>query len=38
MEKRIGVVTHYYNNLGVAVIRLTSTIKLGAEPISAAYD
>lgn len=31
MEKRIGLVTHFYSHLGVAVIRLTGTISLGDE-------
>lgn len=31
MEQRRGLVTHYYNHLGVAVIKLTGTLKLGDE-------
>lgn len=29
MEIKIGVVTHYYNHLGVAVIKLDEPLKLG---------
>lgn len=29
MEIRIGEVTHYYNNIGVAVLKLTSELKVG---------
>jgi hypothetical protein len=29
MEVEIGKVTHYYNHLNVAVLRLTDSIKLG---------
>jgi putative protease len=29
MEKRIGFVTHYYNNLGVAVLDLDDGLKVG---------
>jgi len=29
MEVEIGRITHYYNHLNVAVMRLTNTLKLG---------
>lgn len=29
MEIRIGEVTHYYNNIGVAVLKLTGELKVG---------
>lgn len=28
-EREVGVVTHYYTNIGVAVIELTDTLKVG---------
>lgn len=29
METRIGEVTHYYNQIGVAVLKLTGELKIG---------
>lgn len=29
MEKSVGKVTHYYTNIGVAIIELTDTLKVG---------
>ena len=29
MNKQIGVVTHYYDKIAVAVIKLTSSLKVG---------
>ena len=29
MSKRIGVVTHFFNRIGVAVVKLEENIKLG---------
>jgi len=29
MDKQIGLVTHYYDKIGVAVIKLTSALKTG---------
>jgi len=28
-EREVGTVTHYYTNIGVAVIELTDTLKVG---------
>lgn len=28
-DTQIGEITHYYNNLGVAVVELTGTLKVG---------
>lgn len=30
-EKEIGIVAHYFTNIGVAVIKLSSTLKVGDE-------
>ena len=30
MEKKVGTVTHWYDKLGVAVVKLTSAISKGA--------
>ena len=30
-EKKIGVIKHYYSNIGVAVVDLTGTLKVGDE-------
>ncbi|MDO8741197.1 MAG: hypothetical protein Q7J54_06525 [Candidatus Woesearchaeota archaeon] len=30
-EKEIGVVTHYFTNIGVAVIKLSNTLRVGDE-------
>jgi len=29
MEKSVGKITHYYSNIGVAVLDLTKTLKVG---------
>ncbi|MCL4406365.1 MAG: hypothetical protein M1586_02515 [Patescibacteria group bacterium] len=29
MEKSVGMVTHYYGKLGVAIVRLSGELKLG---------
>lgn len=29
LEARVGIVTHYYNHIGVAVITLEQTLRLG---------
>lgn len=29
MDKKIGKVTHYYNKIGVAVIQVTGSLKIG---------
>ena len=28
-EREVGVITHYYTNIGVAVVELTDTLKVG---------
>lgn len=30
-EEKIGEVTHYFNKIGVAIIKLTQTLKVGEE-------
>lgn len=30
-EKKIGKVTHYFTKIGVAVVKLTTTLKVGEE-------
>ena len=31
MEKEIGVITHYFGNIGVAVLKLAGKLKVGDE-------